>query len=179
MGCGPPCIAARAATAATYCCRSRRHCRGWRAVAAAATVQKRADVRSGGSRRGQRGRSSSSARASPGPGRGVGRAVAPPTPPSHRPCRPMHRPLPHHRAQAVSQREDDTKGMVGLQAEVRIRGRAIVRVCYPSPALCVRLERRVQLAGATPRLAAPLGVVVRDEVPVQDCSIVRVLDLRP
>jgi len=45
--------------------------------------------------------------------------------------------------------------------------------------VCVRLERCVQLAGATPRLAAPLGIVVRDEVPVQDCGIVRVLDLRP
>ena len=45
--------------------------------------------------------------------------------------------------------------------------------------ICVRLERCVQLAGATPRLAAPLGIVVRDEVPVQDCGIVRVLDLRP
>ena len=66
-----------------------------------------------------------------------------------------------------------------MQAEVRIRGRAIVKVCYPSPALCVRLERRVQLAGATPRFVAPLGVVVRNEVPVQDCGIVRVLDLRP
>lgn len=69
--------------------------------------------------------------------------------------------------------------MVGLQAEVRVRGRAIVMVCYPSPALYVRLKRRVQLAGATLRLAAPLGVVVRDEVPVQDCGIVRILDLRP
>ncbi len=53
-------------------------------------------------------------------------------------------------------------------------------MCYAEPCpKCVRLERRVQLAGATLRLAAPLGIVVRDEVPVQDCGIVRVLDLRP
>ena len=67
-----------------------------------------------------------------------------------------------------------------MQAEVRIRGRAIVRVCYAKPCpKCVCLERCVQLAGATPRLTAPLGVVVRDKVPVQDCGIVRILDLRP
>lgn len=45
-------------------------------------------------------------------------------------------------------------------------------------ALSVCLERRVQLAGATPRLAAPLGIVVRHEVPMQDCGVVRILDLR-
>ena len=70
--------------------------------------------------------------------------------------------------------------------EGRIRGGATVRVyCVqrraaprPKRPKCVCLERRVQLAGATPRLAAPLGIVESDEVPVQDCGVVRVLDLR-
>ena len=47
---------------------------------------------------------------------GAGRVVAPPTPPSHRPCRPMHRPLPHQ-SPSVRPREEDAEGVVGLQAE--------------------------------------------------------------
>ena len=99
--------------------------------------------------------------------------------PFHKSCRP-HTAIYHPDEPTPSARAGRAqKEWLGCMLMVRIRERALIRMCYAEPRpRCMCLECRMELAGATPRLVAPLGVVVCDEMPAQDCSIVRVLDLQ-